>query len=709
MKKRALHILCIALLAADCMFGQSLKVVTINIWTGLDYIGYRRIGEYEPQAIRDRRCQMLINEIKSNKSDVVALQEVNPVSSLGPAIANELGYDCIYERANAGVKIGQLGFPSNLNEGLVILAKKSLGLEFVDVWNLSYGFGLFGNAASLHWTERRLALVGRIRVGTADVYVVNVHLSSAVPDDSSARYVARQIASSRTWDEQKSRQIVQECFSEADSRMRSVQLMLRQLNGAYADKPCLVLGDFNAGSAQPEICSLRTESSLLDAAEIAGVGSALTWDPERNTNIRFSVQPVDAKGDSLAPSGLLSAWYDGRPRTIDHIFLNRSWKSSDVEAAHIVLDKPENGLFASDHYGVLAVLDVSDIVKSSAKNPDEVPEVVESKLEGLPILSYDTDTGLGYGVKGFLLNYLGSRESFDVIAFNSTKGERWYRMVFSVPDFELRQGKVYSLSFDLTIDYDKYLKNNFYGIGNESRDADRETYSKEPVEILGVLSRGITREFVAQIGLKYRAVRNFGYGQSSLFARSLSAVNKGTSSALTVVGSVRFDSRDSFVNPSRGQVAEVSIETGGSWLLGDYSLTSTSIALQTYHVLFYPKTVLAVKLWGQSVGGNNLPTHVLPTAGGNRTLRGSPQDRFLDNAAIGVNAEVRFPIYWRLGGLLGMDAARVFNSPAKVSLADWAYNPVVGLRFYMDTFVVRVDVGFGRETTGFYLNFGQLF
>jgi endonuclease/exonuclease/phosphatase family metal-dependent hydrolase len=709
MKTRALHILFIVLLAADSAFGQTLKVMTMNIWTGLDYIGNRRIGEYEPPAVRDQRTRMLVKELKNIQPDVVALQEVNPVHALGSAIADELGYDCIYERANAGLKIGEIGFPKNLNEGLVILARKSLRLEFVDVWDLSDGFGLFGNVASLHWTERRLALVGKIRIGRAEVYVANVHISSVVPDDSSANYVARQIASSRTQDEHKIKQIVQDCFSNADSRMRSVELMLRQLIGPYADKPCIVLGDFNAASSQPEIRRLRTGSNLLDAAETADAGSALTWDPERNTNIRFSVRSVDAHGDSLTPSGLLSAWYDGRPRTIDHIFLNRSWKSSDVVGAHIVLDKPENGLFASDHYGVLAALNFSHVVKSAAADPDEVPESAEKELEGLPILSYDTDTGLGYGVKGFLLNYLGAKESFDVIAFNSSKGERWYRMVFSVPDFELRQGKVYPMSFDLTVDYDKYLKNNFYGVGNQSHEADRETYTKEAIEILGVLSRGFTREFVVQLGLKYRTVRNFGYEQSSLFARSLSIINKGTSSALTMTGSVRYDSRDSYVNPSRGQVAEVDLETGGSWILGDYSLTSTTIALQTYHVLFYPKTVFAAKLWGQVVGGNNLPIHVFASAGGNRTLRGSPQDRFLDKAAMGVNAEVRFPIYWRLGGLFGVDAARVFDSPANVTLADWAYNPVVGLRFYMDTFVVRADIGFGHETTGFYLNFGQLF
>jgi hypothetical protein len=34
---------------------------------------------------------------------------------------------------------------------------------------------------------------------------------------------------------------------------------------------------------------------------------------------------------------------------------------------------------------------------------------------------------------------------------------------------------------------------------------------------------------------------------------------------------------------------------------------------------------------------------------------------------------------------------------------------VAGLRFYMNTFVVRCDVGFGKETTGLYFNFGQVF
>jgi outer membrane protein assembly factor BamA len=348
-----------------------------------------------------------------------------------------------------------------------------------------------------------------------------------------------------------------------------------------------------------------------------------------------------------------------------------------------------------------------DTLRRGKESPATTPP--DQKFETLPILSYDTDVGLGYGAKAFSFNFLNLTESFDLVAFNSTKGERWYRLVFSMPDFEVRQGRVYPLSFDLTIDYDRYLKNSFYGVGGDSRNSDRETYTKEPLELLALLSRGFNERLVGQIGLKYRTVRNFNYGPNSLFASSLPAINHVRSSAATVYASARYDSRDSFINTSRGNVAQVELETGGSWLGGDYAVRSATMALQTYHALFCPKSVLAVRLWSQVVGGSDLPVHALATVDGTRMLRGYPQDRFLEKAAAVLNAEVRFPIHWRFGGMVGVDAGRVFASPSVVSLRRWAVNSLVGLRFCMDLFVVCADLGFGKETTGFYLNFGQLF
>jgi hypothetical protein len=97
----------------------------------------------------------------------------------------------------------------------------------------------------------------------------------------------------------------------------------------------------------------------------------------------------------------------------------------------------------------------------------------EKSLSVFPILMYDSDIGLGYGAKAKFVHYLEKKESFDFIAFNSTKGERWYVFAFSIPDIEIRQGKKYGFSLDIRAEYDKYLENTFFGVGADARKEDR--------------------------------------------------------------------------------------------------------------------------------------------------------------------------------------------------------------------------------------------
>jgi hemolysin activation/secretion protein len=133
------------------------------------------------------------------------------------------------------------------------------------------------------------------------------------------------------------------------------------------------------------------------------------------------------------------------------------------------------------------------------------------------------------------------------------------------------------------------------------------------------------------------------------------------------------------------------------------------VSLQNYSIVFYPTTVLALRWVAQGIIGENLPVQVMSTVGGNNTLRGSPQDRFLDKISAVANAELRFPLYWRFGGVVGLDAGKVWQKLGNVDLIRWATNPSAGLRLHMQTFVVRLDLGFGKETTGVYFNFGQIF
>jgi outer membrane protein assembly factor BamA len=325
--------------------------------------------------------------------------------------------------------------------------------------------------------------------------------------------------------------------------------------------------------------------------------------------------------------------------------------------------------------------------------------------ELMPIVSYDTDTGFGYGVKLFALNHLGLDESFDLVLFNSTKGERWYRFVFSFPDFEKRQAAKYPLAVDVVVDYDKWIRSSFFGVGNASGFDAREYYTKEPVDVSIALSRGFTHSLVGQAGVRYKIINSFNVEHGRVLDQLFPAVNPSKVRYASLFLVFRYDTRKSFINPSEGLVLQGESEFAS----GTSAFTRLGVSAQHYTCFLQSNIVVAARFSMQRLIGKNLPLQVLLPVGGNNTVRGSPQDRFLDRVSAVANAEIRFPIYWRFGGVAGFDAGKVWYKFSDVDLNRWATNPLLGLRFYMDTFVVRLDMGFGKETMGFYLNFGHMF
>ena len=102
----------------------------------------------------------------------------------------------------------------------------------------------------------------------------------------------------------------------------------------------------------------------------------------------------------------------------------------------------------------------------------------------------------------------------------------------------------------------------------------------------------------------------------------------------------------------------------------------------------------------------------MPILGGGSTtdaMRGYKSNRFADKGKILINAEYRFPIWWRFGGNLFVDAGSVFPSFRISEMKKFIADAGWGLRFYMPDFVVRFDMGFSQEGIGIYFNFGHIF
>jgi outer membrane protein assembly factor BamA len=348
--------------------------------------------------------------------------------------------------------------------------------------------------------------------------------------------------------------------------------------------------------------------------------------------------------------------------------------------------------------------------------PQDMNDNERASFEVLPIFNYDSDVGFGYGAKSFLFDYFDKSESLDLILYNSTKGERWYRFVFSMEDFESRQGNIYPLALDVIIDYDKYKNYKYYGIENYSdydNTKEYEIYTREQVEITAMLSRGFSRNIVVEAGISYKIFNSFNFESEGLLINSSTDLNKRKIKFLAIRFNTRYDTRNSFINPSAGIVALLETEAAFKSGISNIGFFKTGLNLQNYISVFHPKIVLASRLLTQLILPTEIPFQLQLPIGGNRTVRGLPQDRYLSSSTLVINNELRFPLWWRFGGVIGLDIGTTGTESSYEfyddKLSGWLFSPAAGLRFFMDNFVVRLDLGYTEDYMGIYFNFGHMF
>ena len=171
------------------------------------------------------------------------------------------------------------------------------------------------------------------------------------------------------------------------------------------------------------------------------------------------------------------------------------------------------------------------------------------------------------------------------------------------------------------------------------------------------------------------------------------------------------DTRDRLTFPTAGAYAELSATFTG--LGGDYSFGRYLLDLRRYVALDQRprhRHVLAMQLYGQFHAGE-VPFRELAPLGGISLLRGYYEGRYRGRQLLAAQAEYRFPVWRRFGGVafvgLGDVGYRLsdFNHPKPAGGA--------GLRFTFDRrerLNVRADYGVGQGGSGgFYFSIGEAF
>ncbi len=324
--------------------------------------------------------------------------------------------------------------------------------------------------------------------------------------------------------------------------------------------------------------------------------------------------------------------------------------------------------------------------------------------------SLTTGSGFAFGV-GFrdreLLRHHGIIELWGAGSF-----KRYWATQARIAFPELANGRVL---LEATANVRDYPEESFFGLGPAAlREDDAE---------FGVRSRDIG----GRGGVKIAPALTVGAGAAVFAPRWRADLDDEGAAAFTLVqlppsrldyfrtvGFVEVDYREP-LNARRGgwyrlDFTRYSDRDGGTW-----SFNRTDLDVRQYLGFLADRRVIVLRGWysgteaaDDSVG---VPFYLMPTLGGNDTLRGFRNYRFRGPHAMLLQAEYRWEIWSGLDAALFYDAGKVAFRRRDLNLKDLERDFGFGFRFNTSEGVIlRVDAAFGsRDGKHLHIVFGGVF
>jgi len=359
---------------------------------------------------------------------------------------------------------------------------------------------------------------------------------------------------------------------------------------------------------------------------------------------------------------------------------------------------------------LVLVLSVSLMGKNLQREQDMklLPEKKEGGLMVSPVLYYLPETRFAFGVVGNLIFRLGNTNGHD-------------RPSTLSPIFIYTQNKQYRLQVNADVyfkrdDYHlladmKFLRfpDKFFGIGNTNPESMEEDFTADTFAVsLSFLKKvapntniGLDFDYSSMDISEYEAGKQLAGGD----------IPGGQGCRLSGLGlQVDVDSRDNIFFPTRGVWFKLSAQFNSPVIGSECEFQTYRLDVRKYFSLFSTH-VLAVQSLVQGQYGD-VRFHKLSRLGGQYVMRGYFDGRFRDKNLLALQAEYRLPLFRRLGaaGFVGLgEVAPVFRDfcleSVKLAMG-------LGLRYRFnkeENMYLRFDVGFGKDSSGFYFSVFEAF
>jgi endonuclease/exonuclease/phosphatase family metal-dependent hydrolase len=283
---------------------EHLRLVTINFWG--------------TEAPLDRRLALATAQLRALDPDLVAMQEVRPLDgtsgrTTADVLADALGLSARYEVTLEWADGAWPGMAGG-QEGLAILSRHPIE---------EHAALRLPEARPL---EARILLSARLATPAGSIWVHTTHLHYRL-DDGVAR----------------------------EHQVLAIDAAIRARGREASDAPQILCGDFNATPESDEIRFLRGLTTLAGRrTHFQDAWLRLHDEPRRGDG---PAEGITWSSENEHTRPLRSLDID---RRIDYVFVTSRKKDGrgTVRRCEVVLREREQGLCASDHYGVLAEVQI---------------------------------------------------------------------------------------------------------------------------------------------------------------------------------------------------------------------------------------------------------------------------------------------------------------------------------------------------------------
>ncbi|WP_455427882.1 BamA/TamA family outer membrane protein [Dryocola sp. LX212] len=252
------------------------------------------------------------------------------------------------------------------------------------------------------------------------------------------------------------------------------------------------------------------------------------------------------------------------------------------------------------------------------------------------------------------------------------------------------------------------IPTGFWGIGYDAAQGNEQKYTDQSVSVHPQIMRQIVDNLYAGVGWDYSTMHATELEDThpgDNFTR-YGAVKDSKSSGITAT--LNYDSRDVITRPRRGQFFSAEYSNFDPSFGSDTHFTVLQLQYNYYHPL-NEEDVLAFDLWGRFSRGD-VPWDRLSELGDDKRMRGYYQGRYRDKDVVSTQLEYRKKLDWRNGYVLWLGMGALGGSMG--DLLDNAPLPTTGVGYRFEVkpdMNIRLDLGFGKESAGFYFQVAEAF